>query len=122
MRKKHKPQVDLRAEVEASRELEEIRTWVETPTLVSVEFVIRCGPGVDGCTRLEACYGLSTPSTHVVVRSRTESIRDALIAWAVTDEDGAALIAGLARTVGVDPDDVEAEMLRRSAELTRVCS
>jgi hypothetical protein len=114
--RKRKRQVDLRAEVENSREVEEMLSWIDTPELMYVSFSVRCGPGVDSGTRLEVSYALSTPTTEVVVRTGTEPIRDALIEWACADEQGQELIAGLARTLGVDPDAVRAEVKLELAE------
>lgn len=102
--------IDLRREVERSRELEEMLSWIETPTLVSVDFVVRCLPGVDAGAQLEISYRLSTPSMHVSIETGRKSIRDELIQWACADEDGVNLISGLARTLGVDRDDVEVQV------------
>lgn len=116
MRRRHKRQVDVRAEVENSREVEEMLSWIDTPTLVSVDFFVRCGPGVDADDRLVVSYALSTPTMTVVVRTGKESIRDALIAWACADDEGVELVAGLARTLGADADAVRAEVTLQLAE------
>jgi hypothetical protein len=116
MRSKNRRDVDLRAEVERSRELEEMLSWIETPRLVSVDFVVHCGPNAEAGSRLEVCYALSTPDMHMVVRTWKESIRDALILWACADEDGEAQITGLARTLGADTEAVRAEVKAQIAE------
>lgn len=109
MRKKPRD-IDLRREVERSRELEEMLSWIETPTLVSVDFVVRCLPGVDAGAQLDISYQLSTPTTQFSVETGRESIRDMLIAWACSDEEGEALVSGLAGKLGVDRDDVEGQV------------
>lgn len=110
MRSKNKREVDVRAEVERSRELEELASWIDTPKLVTVDYVIRCGADVETDTHLDISYQLSTPTTQVSVETGRESIRDTLIAWACSDEEGEALVSGLARTLGVDRDDVEGQV------------
>ncbi|MCC6651559.1 MAG: hypothetical protein IT348_10470 [Candidatus Eisenbacteria bacterium] len=109
MRSKNRD-IDLRREVENSRELEELASWIDTPKLVTVDYVIRCGVDVETNTRLDISYQLSTPTTQVSVETGRESIRDTLIAWACSDEEGEALVSGLARTLGVDRGDVDAEV------------
>lgn len=116
MRKDHKRKVDVRAEVENSRELEEMLSWIESPRLVYVALAVRCNPAADEITRVAVAYVLSTPAMHVDVETGRESIRDALIEWAAAEEDGVNLTDGLARTLGVDADSVRAELKRQLAE------
>lgn len=116
MRRRHKEPVDLRAEVENSREIEELLSWIETPKLVSVDFVVRCRPDAESDTRVEIYYQLSTPTMRLGVETGRESIRDALIDWACGDDEGDALISGLARRLGVDRDDVKAQVKAQLAE------
>lgn len=110
MRKKHEQRVDLSAEIERSREIEEILSWIESPKLNYVALVVRCDPAADEVARVAVAYVLSMPAMHVDVETGRESIRDALIEWAVAEEDGLNLTAGLARTLGVDADVVRAEV------------
>lgn len=110
MRSKIKRDIDLRREVENSRELEEMLSWIETPKLVTVDYVIRCGADVETNTHLDISYQLSTPTTQFSVETGRESIRDMLIAWACSDEEGEALVSGLAGKLGVDRDDVEGQV------------